>query len=367
MSESHNIHWAQDEELLERFVLGRIASQEIEMLERHLSECDECLTTVTRERELVAGIRRVGRDSLKQRLSHTIEQRKSKNVNWYRIAGVAAGIVLLVTLGIYNRWFTGSDASGERQEIADKFEKRAEPSTAVSQETPRTDADKKLSDVAQRAADSKAEKVQGLAAGAPAKQEDEGAKTSEAQVDRLKEMNAVGGRADTRANEKKDRFAAASVRSAGGETWIQGAVIGEQQQNAPAARAILANAEEAQGILRKGKEQIQGVSEAAKLQSTGMAAQPFVITQQPVSALPVSQRAQQRGGFSIQTLLQKDPNGVHMTVFLDSLLSSRDLQQVHAQPIGEDSIILNLGNQRVGYKLPPGWVGQGAQRVPKMK
>ena len=367
MSESQNIHWAQDEDLVEQFVLGRPEPPEVEKLERHLSECDECLKLVTRERTLAAGIRRAGRDSLKRSLSQTIDQRKSSSANWYRVAGVAAGIVLLVTLGIYNRWFVGSDATGERQEMADKVEKRVEPSPSVPHEIPRTDADKKLSDIDRRAADTKAEKVEDRAAGAPAKSQDEAAKLSEVQVDRLKEMNAVDGRADASANEKKDRFAAASIRAAAAETWVQGTLIAEQHQNAPAGRAITANAEESQGTLRKGKEQPRGVSEAAKLQATGMAAQPFVITQQPVSALPVSQRAQQRSGFSVQTLLQKNPNGVHLTVFLDSLLSARELQQAHAQPMGEDSIILNLGNQRVGYKLPPGWVGQGVQQAPKMK
>ena len=153
VSESQNIHWAQDEDLVEQFVLGRPEPPEVEKLERHLSECDECLKLVTRERTLAAGIRRAGRDSLKRSLSQTIDQRKSSSANWYRVAGVAAGIVLLVTLGIYNRWFTSEDGSSQRRVTADKTERRAEPSKLVPHENPSTDVDKKLSDAAQRAAD----------------------------------------------------------------------------------------------------------------------------------------------------------------------------------------------------------------------
>ena len=126
--------------------------------------------------------------------------------------------------------------------------------------------------------------------GAPAKTEGEAAKVSELKVDRLRDLNAVDARADAPAAEKKDRFAPASAGSAGGETWIQGRLIEELSQNVPAGRAVTANAVESQGILRKGKEQIQGVSEPAKLQATGTATQPFVITQQPLSALPMTQR-----------------------------------------------------------------------------
>jgi hypothetical protein len=56
-----------------------------------------------------------------------------------------------------------------------------------------------------------------------------------------------------------------------------------------------------------------------------------------------------------------------MTVYLDSLLTKKDFDQTHVQTIGEDSIILNLGNRRVGYKLPPDWTGQGMQQTKKEK
>ena len=46
---------------------------------------------------------------------------------------------------------------------------------------------------------------------------------------------------------------------------------------------------------------------------------------------------------------------MHVIVYLDTLVTEQELQSARIVPIGEDSIILNIGSRQIGYKMPPGW------------
>ena len=348
MSESKNIHWTENEELLEQFVLGRLESAEVAELEKHLQECDQCRKVVANELELVAGIRLAGHESMKHELARRLAQRKAHSATWYRVVGVAAGIVLLVTVGIYNRWFTGTETRMEKRERADKTETRVEPAPQVSPERQVLKAEKPSVDVARGASDEETQKVPNLVVGAPR------AAGAEA-----------GGKGESL--EKRDRFAAARVASAIASTWVQGTVISEHDRNGPAAQAMAASAKDEQVVLRKGKVESVLAGKPAKVEVGKNAVQGFIITQKLLSDLPQSQRVQQQKSSVVQTLLQKNPTGTRITVFLDSLLAKKEFDQTRVQTICEDSIILNLGNRLVGYKLPPEWTGQGVQQTRKEK
>ena len=367
MSEYKNIHWVENEDLLEQFVLGRLESTEVAKLEKHLQECDPCRKTVAKERELVAGIRFAGRASVKHRLAKRLEQRKAHSANWYRVAGMAAGIVLLVTVGIYNRWFAGTETQTEKRDRADKTEKLAEPAPPVSPERQMTNAEKPHLDAARRAVDEEGQKVPSPTAGASRAAGAESGKIAEAQVDKLNDLKATDAAKEGESREKKYRFAAATVASTVATTWVEGIVISERNQNAPAQMEMAANAKDVRVVLRKGKEELLLAGKAANVDAGENKVQGFIITQKLLSDLPPSQRAQQQKALSVQTLLQKDPTGTRLTVFLDSLLTKKEFDQTHVQTIGEDSIILNLGNRLVGYKLPPHWTGQGGQQTTKEK
>ncbi len=60
------------------------------------------------EQQLAAGIRRAGREALKARLKQRTRVLPLHQVNWYQVAGIAATIVVVVTLGIHYQWFFGS-------------------------------------------------------------------------------------------------------------------------------------------------------------------------------------------------------------------------------------------------------------------
>ncbi len=367
MSESKNIHWVENEDLLEGFVLGRLEPAEMARLEEHLQECDQCRKAVSNERELVAGIRLAGRESVKHRLAQRIEQRKEHGANWYRVAGVAAGIVLLVTVGVYNRWFTGTETRVEKQHRDDRTEKRAEPSPSISPQGQVSNAQKSHVGAAKRAADEEGQKAPGLATAAPKAAGAESGRVAEAQVDKLNDLKATDVAREGERREKKDRIAAVAMASTVATTWVQGTVITERYQNRPALQEMAANAKDGRAMLRKGKAENILAGKAAGAGVNENVVQNFILSQRPSSDLPPSQRTQQQRASSVQTLLQKNPTGTRITVFLDSLLTKKEFDQTHVQTIGEDSIILNLGNRLVGYKLPPDWTGQGVQQTRKQK
>jgi hypothetical protein len=367
VAESKNIHWAKDEDLVEEFVLSRLKPAEMARLREHLGHCDQCRQAVSNERDLVAGIRLAGRDSMKHRLAQRIAQQKASSMGRYRVVGVAAGIVLLVTVGIYNRWFVGPETHTEKQDRADKTEKLTEPVPLASPLGQVSNAEKSRVDDAKRARDEETKKTPSFAATAPKTAGAESGRVANAQVDRLDNLrttDAVGG---GERREKKDRFAAVTVASVIAGTWVEGTVILDREQNRPAAQELAANAKDERAVLRKGKEEHLLAGKAASAGANENAIQNFIFSQRLLSDLPPSQRKQQQNTSSVQTLLQKNQTGTNVTVFLDSLLSKREFDQTHVQTIGEDSIILNLGNRLVGYKLPPDWTGQGVQQTRKQK
>jgi hypothetical protein len=360
--EFKNIHWAENEDLLEQFVMGRLDPAEVTRLEVHLQECGHCREAVSNERELVAGIRLAGRESMKRRLAQRLEQRKSATVGWYRVAGVAAGIVLLVTIGIYNRWFVGTETRTEKQDRADKVEKRVEFTPPASPQGQVSNAEKPRADATRRAEAEEARTDRNLAAVASGAAGLESGKIAAAQIDRLNDIKETNvGR------EKKDRFAASTVASTVATTWVEGIVIAERDQNAPAPMEIAANARDERAVLQKAKEKEIFAGKTAKTGTADIELQNFVITQRLLSELPPTQRAQQQKTTSVQTLLQKNPTSTRITVFLDSLLTKKEFEQAHVQTISEDSIIVNLGHRLVGYRLPPDWTGQSVQQQRKEK
>jgi hypothetical protein len=367
VSESKSIHWVENEDLLEEFVLGRLERAEMARLTAHLDECDQCRKTVSNELLLVAGIRFAGRDAVKDRLAQRIEERKSKNVGWYRMVGVAAGIVLLVTVGIYNRWFIGTETQTEKQSRADTTEKRIEPAPLVAPQGQATNAEKPHVYDAKRARDQEAQTAPSVAAAVPKTAGAESGRIAGSQADKLGELKAMDAVRGGERSEKNDRAVAATAVSAIAPTWVEGTVITEGDQNRPAVQELAANAKDERSVLRKGKAENFLAGKGAGAGMKENVVQTFIFNQRPLTDLPSSQRRQQQNTSSVQTLLEKNSSGTNITVFLDSLLTKKEFDQTHVQTIGEDSIILNLGNRLVGYKLPPDWTGQGVQQTRRQK
>ena len=108
MDNSPNTHWTTDEHLLAQYVLGQLDARQAAELEKHLRDCAQCRDAVAAEQHLAAGVRRAGRDALKGRLAKRLDQKRT-GTNWYRVAGVAAAFVVLLSVGIYNKWFVSNE------------------------------------------------------------------------------------------------------------------------------------------------------------------------------------------------------------------------------------------------------------------
>ena len=86
MKQTEETHWTKNTDKLERFVLDRLDSAERSELENHLRTCETCQEAVRAEQQIVAGVRRLGRDELKLRLKQHIESGATKRIPWRQIA-----------------------------------------------------------------------------------------------------------------------------------------------------------------------------------------------------------------------------------------------------------------------------------------
>jgi hypothetical protein len=114
MKEKNSQHWASDPEKVEAFVLHRIDESERVSCTAHLNQCEECRRVVQEERELVAGIRYVGRNEMKLRLKQWIQRRQGKRFDWTQAASLAAAIILMLGAVFTIRWFTDFNQSKTR-------------------------------------------------------------------------------------------------------------------------------------------------------------------------------------------------------------------------------------------------------------
>ena len=121
MEENVNIHWAQDPDLLEEFVLIRMDAVQIERYRLHLKECSKCRELVEHEQIIAVGIKRHGRDQLRARLQqHLASEDRNPSGRQLFISLAAALVILAIGLSviIYLAGPSGNDARLRTREVA---------------------------------------------------------------------------------------------------------------------------------------------------------------------------------------------------------------------------------------------------------
>jgi hypothetical protein len=334
-------HWTDDEELLARFVLGRLDAGESAPLQQHLNDCTRCAEAVRAEQLIAAGIKRAGRGAMKDRLVTRIGQHRSYQFNWYQAVGIAATIVLLVTIAIRYDWFGGVEPQYAIREKSDssarpQLETPAEKNAYVPAST---DAAKSP----ERGGEPKS--VAGAEAGL--RKEVKKSDLDEIRVvvqekDKRSEPVTMALGKGERAEEKKMQTALMSVAADAGDLWTQGTVI-----------PLLVNRFADQAA--KPPADAKALSVIAATRKTRFDTAAVRVTQRPVSALPAVQRISQRFD-GVQTLMRQSPQGVNLTLYSDTLLSNQDLSQPRLEVVGEDSLVLHIGRKIIGYKTPRGWL-----------
>jgi len=121
MQEHLNIHWAQNSDAVEDFVLSRMDAAGLQRCRLHLAECSECRGLVEHEQVLVAGIKRHGRNQLRARLQQSLaSDERNPSGRQLFISLAAALIILAIGLSaiIYIVGSSGKDAQLRTREVA---------------------------------------------------------------------------------------------------------------------------------------------------------------------------------------------------------------------------------------------------------
>jgi hypothetical protein len=326
-----NRHIADDPEFLERFVLGRLPEEERREAERHIAGCDTCAAAVRRERLIAAGARRLGRDDLKQYIREHAAVPHEKGLPWGRILSAAAAVGILVGAGLYYDWFSGTnDRLPLVTETAKQDQSPAPESASKLESTPGTTATGGQHEVS-RDEDAR-RKTERFAAPAPAA----------ANKIELRSEESAATRAE--GNIRIDQ--PSSVYWTEG-TPLQGAAVG--------GAAGLSDKEAGQVRMlgkeldTKAKDQLQKKALQNELRQAGAK---YQVNQLPSAALPESQqRAQNNALKGVPTRVTQVGDTTTITLFLDSLVSPEEVREAQVQPVADDSVVVNLGNQKIGYKL----------------
>jgi hypothetical protein len=352
MKKSDDVHWTADKDLLERFVMNRMEPAERNELEDHLRICEVCKLAVRQERQLIAGIRSAGRNDIKERLARRLEETQAHAVPWPRIASIAALLLIVVGIGLYSNWFVlrqqnqiardeGSQVQSKtpssHEESADQFT-AAQPQARDRESATRPDvrvmARNQTEPTVKEAASP--EKV---SAKHPAGAVHEFARREE--TPGLDEVSIERADVAMRDSTESSSF------------WVEGTVIAELAQSAEA------QGEERKLMRSKALLNAEEGKDARHMASTSQTVngQQIMLQQRPVSELPLTRQQMQirEKKESVETKVDVVPSGLNFTLYLDQLVATDDLQRSRIEPVNEDSLVIHLPNQRIGYYIPGGW------------
>ncbi len=342
MVEKQNIHWTDDKEMLERFVMNRIEVSERLPLEAHLKECEHCRDAVRQEQELSAGIRLAGRDGLKAQLSARIKKEEANSFfgkdgfsQRYQLISLAAAVVVIVVgLGLF-RFYSGAfewptkfssrkyilkNAAPDSSSTANLKEEAHQPNTGnlADREEPAMQAPSSENLTAQRSAGAAGEREDGLSS----------IQNSQGEIHH-------GGNAKA--------------------FWLLGTVT-----------MIHSNKSDARLVAKTESRPVQERETKKKLSSNGRftiqkdgVSQTIILSQKPSSSLPERQKeAGVNQTNTIHTLVEKTSRGLNLTLYSSTLFLSSEIENAAIEPITQDSLIVHLANESIAYHIPGGWSAQ---------
>ncbi|HAL55784.1 MAG TPA: hypothetical protein DCP63_04725 [Bacteroidetes bacterium] len=371
-----DLHWTLDSELLDRYVLRKLEVNERAKLDAHLRECEQCAQNVRAEQKLVAGVRSLGRDQLKARLGKRLGREESRRISWTQAVGIAAAVVFLVSIGIYNRWFFPRETE---QAISDLHPKET---------TPAEPAEKVLPNAMREEMKTREPRPEGVALaprpGIPSSTSPSGVGERERQpsialeMDRSKESQiaplSVGkGAALRRESQPTGGYGMVSTMAekTSRERWVEGVILPVETQATTKDEMTAARAEKSLESARARKMDADALareSAASQVIRLGNEMQIVTLGQRSVAALPrVQQEQRQRSRQRIQAFVETTDRGLRMTLYLEELVPESRLQTARIEPVTEDSLILHFGEQRVGFNIPGGWGEHTGKNLRKTK
>jgi len=374
MSENAEFHWTEDEDLLAQYILGRLTEDAVKRLELHLKSCPRCTDRVRRERELVSGIRKYGRDELMSRLKLGLAAQSESNhalMTWQRILSAAAVLLIIAGVGIYNRWFPWQEEkipvmkqefTEAQRAVGEGGANRSLPKdgevTASKQQTP----SKASSD------HSIAQESQGERNIEPSVQisttridQSQGMK----KLDKTMSAPTVGGAISMQKEARKIQNQVMTVQSGETQFWTEGESLRDQPHGL---------ADESSGEMRlhvgQNIPKAKSTAEEHRQPSEGqlLSQHHIMLRQQSIRLLPAERRRLQREHVqSIQAYVQQSDGGATLTMYVDTLFDEDDLRSAKVEEFPPDSLIVALKSLRLGFKLPTGFLqsltgAQGAEQ-----
>jgi hypothetical protein len=363
MRDTANPHWTEDDDLLAQYVLGRLSTEERKQLDDHLLSCSQCREEVEKEQVLVSGIRQYGRQEVKSQLKQQLALRPDSHrrlVTWQRIASVAAVVVIITGVGIYNRWFTwteqknfpamqeihdSSKASSSRDVSADESRGKATPT--ANQEAAKESL--RDHDGIQKA---RTEQTQGV------QTEDEGPKIQPELNDGMNKMENVSAAPSTGGGAipmKKDlgNVKGQMVREEQPvkQFWVEGKILPELHTGTKGYSAM-EGVKAPEKNMPKSKQSRESIRRQPMLEGN-VNESGVRISQRSANLLPLArQKLQQENEQNIQIHVQQSDHRTTLTMYLDTLFNEADLQNARVEEIQPDSIVIGLESRSIGFKLP---------------
>lgn len=360
MSTEHSVaqpHWAEDEELRERFVLGRLDEETFQRCEAHVKSCAGCRELVDAETELIVGIRRVGREQLKQRLSRKIDSPALRESAWRSSAAIAAGMAVLLTMAVATTWLLqrqGSELAGSRPEIAEQTEirtDRAEKTMPGSIPLPSENEFRTAAPAAQSESRLKSKGTPDTRKGTVTQRSSD-QQSPPPSTPTATEVNRQRG-------ESRSTISGAARVPGPEVTRIFGVILPPFARDRESQPQTFA--QEQLGALRRAKAEED--SGQRPIETTGEKTQrlPRLILHQLLSG-ELGRTTGDRSAVTpipgIWAQAERTSGTLTLTLYVDSLFADRDLLQARIDTVGTDSLIVGIAETRIGFRLPPGWLGQ---------
>jgi hypothetical protein len=355
MNASPNIHWTEDSQLLEEFVLHRVEATRRKELEAHLLECEKCQQAVNEEQKMVLGIKRVGRDEmrsrLKERLVESQRRPEAARVSWTWVYSAAAALVILVGLGLYNRWLP-LEKSHPTEERPNAQQNQSAPAEKgeVRQESaaqPKSEDKKKESADLTRDEKDKSQKLElrdDRRTGQPNASDVAAYSRVPSNLPPSSQGAGIIRRDIANTADQLSKNAVEEYRPVEG-LWVDGILLtGETSERSKKTLKMDEGARPAQ----------QGAATKASVSQKTFNA---TVSEFSISDLPASQqmRKQRLQSNTVQTQFAAHGNELHLQLYRQQQKEQRNsTHRATIQQIGRDSIIVNVGNEQIGYKIQGG-------------
>ena len=352
MDNIQNHHWTEDLELLEQYVLGRLDAGRRTELGLHLAGCAICREAVQAEREIVAGVKLAGRETMKAELRKRLAGDGVRIFQRYQYVSLAAAVLVIAAgIGIFRYYGVSlewpSKFSSHQYVLkpanADSAapEKKEEPAPAKEEKF----ADKVNASPAAKA-DNIADQVNAPPAGNAALSGASGAGGAERTQLPLADAETSHGSLSTIKQERA--------------FWLLGTIIPVSEQS---ETVQLRTMQTESGKDRLSKSKLAGAQQTIKVQR-GDALQTITLQQRPSTSLPGSraQMVQHDRALVVQTFVERTSKGLQLTLYTSGPAAAADIERATVEPISDDSLVVNFANERIAYHIPGGW---GTQRSTK--